>query len=164
MAGEKRFRTSLFGFNKSDVNYYIEKILREFENKLKEKDDEISTLKTKNSELQARYDEVSKKSNQSYEEKAKVASALIKAQEAADLIVEEARKQAEEEKKKLEGMIEEKREELVDIKEQLKVLKADVIYLLKKFDEQLDGIINEDAIEEAEETEEFEEVREETAS
>jgi hypothetical protein len=30
MAGEKRFGTSLFGFKQSDVNSYIEKILREF--------------------------------------------------------------------------------------------------------------------------------------
>jgi len=28
MAGEKRFGTALFGFKKTDVNSYIEKILR----------------------------------------------------------------------------------------------------------------------------------------
>ena len=37
MPGEKRFGTSLFGFKKSDVNSYIEKILKEFDDKLKER-------------------------------------------------------------------------------------------------------------------------------
>ncbi len=41
MSGEKRFRTSLFGFKKSDVNLYIEKILKDFEDRLREKDEEI---------------------------------------------------------------------------------------------------------------------------
>ena len=43
MAREKRFRTSFMGgFKKSDVNAYIERILKEFDEKLKSKDDEIS--------------------------------------------------------------------------------------------------------------------------
>ena len=44
MPGEKRFGTSLFGFSKSDVNLYIEKILKEFDDKLKSKDEEINAI------------------------------------------------------------------------------------------------------------------------
>ena len=47
MPGEKRFRTSFMGgFKKSDVNSYIEKILTEFDGKLKDKDNEILSLKS----------------------------------------------------------------------------------------------------------------------
>ena len=45
MAGRKDL-AQLFGFKQSDVNSYIEKILREFDDKLKEKENEIIELKT----------------------------------------------------------------------------------------------------------------------
>jgi len=141
MPGEKRFGTSLFGFRKSDVNSYIEKMLREFDDKLKEKDDEIAALKNQSIEIKARYEELSKKADQINEDRAKIADVLIKAQEKAELILEDARNQAIEEKKKLEQMIEQEREKLVDIKEELKALKAAVAETLKKYESQLDDII-----------------------
>jgi len=57
MAGEKRFGTALFGFKKTDVNSYIEKILREFDEKLKEKDNEITALKNQCRELRIKYED-----------------------------------------------------------------------------------------------------------
>ena len=141
MPGEKRFRTSMFGFKKSDVNSYIEKILREFEDKLKEKDDEISSLKNQSRDIRQKYDELAKKADQINEDRAKIADVLIKAQEKAELMMEDARLQALEEKKKLEEMIEQERERLVDIKAELKTLKSEVVNTLKKYDNQLGDII-----------------------
>lgn len=144
MPGEKRFGTSLFGFKKSDVNSYIEKILREFDDKLKEKDDEIASLKNQGRELRAKYEELAKKADQINDDRAKIADVLIKAQEKAELILEDARNQAIEEKKRLEEIIEQEREKLVDIKEELKTLKAAVANILKKHETQLGEIINSD--------------------
>jgi len=140
MAGEKRFRTSLFGFKKSDVNTYIEKIVMEFDGKLKEKDDEIFSVKNLYREFKQKYDDLSGKADQINEDRAKIADVLIKAQEKAEMIIEEARAKAAEEKKQLEGMIEAEREKLVDIKEELKVLKAEVINTLKKYETQLNEL------------------------
>ena len=51
MARKRKFGTSLFGFKKSNVNAYIERIVREFDQRLKEKDEEISSLKLEKTKL-----------------------------------------------------------------------------------------------------------------
>lgn len=145
MPGEKRFRTSFMGgFKKSDVNAYIEKILREFDDKLKEKDDEIAILKNQNKEYKFKYDELQRKADQINDDRAKIADVLIQAQEKAQLMIEDARAEALEEKRKLEGIIEIEREKLVDIRKEVKMLKGEVVSTLKKYESQLSGYIVED--------------------
>lgn len=143
MAGEKRFGTSLFGFKKFDVNQYIETILREFDEKLKEKDEEINNLKNQGREIKSKLEDFIHKTDQINEDRAKIADVLIKAQEKADLIVEDAKIQAIDEKKKLESMIEQEKEKLVDMKTEIKVLKTEVISTLKKYENQLSDFISE---------------------
>ncbi|MCR4434701.1 MAG: hypothetical protein QHH06_03765 [Clostridiales bacterium] len=137
MSGEKRFRTSIFGFSKSDVNSYIEKIISEYDHKLKEKEEEIAALKNNAKETRLKYEELFKKAEQINEDRAKIADVLIKAQEKAEIMIEDAKNQALEEKKKIEKLVEEEKEKLVDIKEQLKVLKTEVTSTLKRYEGQL---------------------------
>lgn len=140
MAGEKRFGTSLFGFKQSDVNSYIEKILREFDDKLKEKENEIAGLKNQCREIRIKYEDIARKTDQISEDRAKIADVLIKAQEKADTILDEARIQSVEERKKLSELAEKEKEKLVDIKQEIKMLKQDVAKVLKKYEEELDII------------------------
>ncbi len=144
MPGEKRFGTSLFGFKKVDVNTYIEKLLREFDDKLKEKDEEISALKNQNREFKQKYEELFRKADQINEDRERIASVLIKAQQQAQSMLLEAREEALEEKRKLEETIEIEKEKLVDIRQELKTLKSEVVNTLKKYEAQLGGIINEE--------------------
>lgn len=149
MPGEKRFRSSFMGgFNKVDVNTYIEKILREFDDKLKEKDDEIAALKNQGRDYRLKYEELLQKSDQINDDRAKIANVLIKAQEKAALMLEDARVEALEEKKKLEETIEQEREKLVDLRQEIKTLKGEVINTLKKYESQL-GTFEKDSDEEA---------------
>jgi archaellum component FlaC len=141
MPGEKRFRTSLFGFGKSDVNLYIEKILKEFDDKLKAKDEEIADLKEQVKDIKSKYDDLVSKADMINEDRSKIAEVLIKAQEKAEIILEDARAEALEEKKKLEETIEAEKEKLVDIKRELNILKTEAINALKKYESQLSGII-----------------------
>ncbi|HHY64453.1 MAG TPA: hypothetical protein GX501_05345 [Clostridiaceae bacterium] len=133
MSGEKKFGTSLFGFNKSDVNAYIEKILYEFDHRLKEKDDEISNLKLQIREMKARYESAAQNSEFFAKEKERIASALITAQEKADAIIEEAVRRAEEEKNRLEQALEKEREKIIDIKRDIKTMKEQVADILTRF-------------------------------
>ena len=111
MAREKRFRTSFMGgFKKADVNQYIEQILKEFDEKLKSKDEEIAALKNENKDLRYRYEELQRRADEINETRAKIADVLIQAQEKAEKMVEEARIEAVEEKKKLEETIESEKE------------------------------------------------------
>lgn len=133
MSGEKRFGSSPFGFNKSDVNAYIEKIIHEFDQRLKEKDDEISNLKLQIREMKARYESTSQDNQILSKEKERIAGALIKAQEKADAIIEEARARAAEEKARLEQALETERERIIDIKRDIKNIKAQVVEMLTKY-------------------------------
>lgn len=145
MPGEKRFRTSFMGgFKKVDVNSYIEKILREFDDKLKEKDDEIVSLKNQSKDIRSKYEEFAKKADQINDDRTKIADVLIKAQEKAELMLEDARVEALEEKKKLEDVIEQEKERLVDIRQEMKNLKSEVVNTLKKYETQLGTFISED--------------------
>lgn len=145
MPGEKRFGTSMFGFKKSDVNAYIEKILREFEDKLNEKDDEISALKSQLRDLRTKYEELSMRADQIKDDRSKIADVLIQAKENAELILENAKLQAIDERKKLEDMVEREKEKLVDIKAELKTLKSEVVNTLKKYEGQLSEMIEVEA-------------------
>lgn len=133
MSGEKKFGSSAFGFNKSDVNAYIEKIIHEFDQRLKEKDDEISNLKLQIREMKTRYESASQDNQNLSREKERIASALIKAQEKADNILEEAKARAAEEKVMLEQALENEREKIIDIKRDVKTMKTQVIDMLNKF-------------------------------
>ncbi len=145
MPGEKRFRTSfLGGFKKADVNTYIEKILREFDDKLKEKDDEIAVLKNQSKEYRSKYEELLKKADQINDDRAKIADVLIKAQEKAQLMLEDARMEAIEEKRQLEDVIEREKEKLIDIRQEMKLLKIEVVNTLKKYEVQLGSFITDD--------------------
>ncbi len=143
MAGERRFGTSFMGFTKPDVNSYIERMLKEFDERLKQKDDEIAILKNQNREIRIKYEDLERRTNQLSDDRVKIADAIIKAQEKAENILEEARQQAIEEKKKLESAVEEEKEKLVDIKKELKQLKTEVVSRLKKFDTQLSEVLDE---------------------
>lgn len=137
MSGEKKFGTSVFGFNKSDVNAYIEKIIHEFDQRLKEKDDEISNLKLQIREMKARFETAANESDFLNREKEKIASALITAQEKADAILEEAKNRAEQEKIRLEAALEAEREKIIDIKHEVKTMKSQVAEALAKFQNML---------------------------
>ncbi|NMB33360.1 MAG: hypothetical protein GX992_03855 [Clostridium sp.] len=141
MAGEKRFGTAFLGFKQSDVNSYIEKILREFDDKLKEKDNEIIILKSQFRELRIKYEDIARKSEQVGEDRAKIADVLIKAQEKAELILQEAREQAEQERRKLSEMTEQEKEKFVDMKHEMKLLKQEITKTLKKYEMDLDRVI-----------------------
>jgi cell division initiation protein len=146
MSGEKRFGSSVLGgFAKSDVNAYIERMLKEFDERLKQKDNEISMLKNQNRELRIKYEDIERRMGQVNEDRVKIADAIIIAKEKAESVIEEARKEALEEKKKLEQTIESEKEKLVDVKRELKSLKTEVIQRLKKFEQQITEVIDDEA-------------------
>ncbi len=144
MSGEKIFSSSLFGYNKKDVNSYLEKINKEYGDKLKIKEREIVDIKTQYRDMKNKYDEISASLAEIKENRERVANALITAQEQAKKIIEEAKKKAVDEKKKLEQQVEKEKEKLVDIKQELKVLKVEVVDTLKKYEGQLSDFIKEE--------------------
>ena len=143
MDSETKFRMSAMGYNKNDVNGYIEQITQEYQNKVKEKDDELVKLRNQMKEYKTQLDENSKKADNTVEGKTKIAEVLIKAQVTADGIVNEAKIVAIEEKRKIEEAIEKDREKLVDLKAEIKKLRTAVEETLIVFQSELSTFIKE---------------------
>lgn len=144
MDSEMKFRTSAMGYNKNDVNNYIEQITEEYQNKIKEKDDELVKLRNQMKEYKTQLDETSKGTEDRTEDKTKIADVLIKAQATAENIIEEAKKAAIEEKRKIEEAIEQDREKLVDLKAELKKLRTSVEETLTAFHTDLNSFVKDD--------------------
>ena len=68
----KKFGTSLFGFKKADVNAYLERVIREFDKRLKELEAENSELKSQNNELRSKYEQLSQEADSIVKEKIKL--------------------------------------------------------------------------------------------
>lgn len=143
MPGEKRFRNSTMGFNREDVNAYIEKIMVEYDNKLKDKEVEIAALKSDLREYKQKYEVLFQKAEEVKEERDKIATVMLKAQEQACLIIEEAQIRALEEKEKYDLLIGEEKARLADIRRYLTHLKSEVIDTMKKVEGDLEEYIEE---------------------
>lgn len=141
MAGEKRFRNSLIGFNKSDVAAYMEKIIKEYGDQIRLRDEEIVSLKAKKNELEERCGKLQKKVDAQTDDREKIANVLLKAQEKADEVIKNAQEQADVERKKLEAELESDREKIVEAKGELKVLRKQAMDTMKNFTISLQGIM-----------------------
>lgn len=137
MAGEKKFRTGM-GYNKDDVNEFLERIMTEFDGRLKGKDDEIASLKQQLRDSRAKCDSLSADTVTAAKERDMIARALIQAQEKAESVIEAARAEALAEKDKLEKLLESERERLIDIKRDIRQLKDQVAEVTARFKGQLD--------------------------
>lgn len=142
MAGEKRFRSAFFGgFNKSDVAAYMEKLVLGYDQKIREKDEQISNLKTKNLELEKLYIEYKEKAGNAIEDRERIAEILILAKEKADEIIMTAEEAAKEEKRKLEVELEIERERIVEARAELKELRKQALDTMKSFSVQLQDMV-----------------------
>jgi cell division initiation protein len=138
VSGEKKFRTGVSGYNKEDVNEYIERILSEFDTRLKEKDDEIAGLKTQLRDVKNRLDQAGSDVTAAAKDRERISSVLIQAQQKADAMIEDARAEAEAEKARLEKLLEGHREALIDIKRDIRDMKAHVTDMLSRYAANLD--------------------------
>ena len=138
---KKRFRSAMSGYNKDDVNKYIENMMDEYEAKIVEKETVIKDLNKKMEDMQAMYDDLKSREDALSKEKAGITKALMKANELSDQIVKEAKDTAFKEVAELEVRAAEEREKIVDIKKQLAALQASAAKLLEKFSDSLDKTI-----------------------
>lgn len=133
MAGEKRFGTSLFGFKKKHVNSYTEKMLADFESMIRSKDEEIASLKNQMKETRAKYEEIAVTKEQ-------ISQVLIEAHDRAGQILAKAGADADEERKKLEGLLEGDRERLVDSRKHIKQFRERAAEAFDEFLKKLDDM------------------------
>ncbi len=104
----KLFRTSLFGYNKADVSNYIEKASGEFAASLEKKEAEVARLNERLNAVLAEAELLRQTKSQFDSVKDSISNALLKAEENATSIIEEAKRKAVEEKLKIQNEIDRK--------------------------------------------------------
>lgn len=148
---EKIFGNAMFGFDKNDVNTYIEKMVKDFENNIREKDEEITLLKVQNKDLKKKYEEVSARKENSSQDKDKIIDVLLRAQENAERIIKDAKEQGRVEKEKLEKelnsekqrifeQLRKDKQKIVDVRQQLNALKKQAKIVVENFEQDLDSV------------------------
>ena len=135
---KKRFRSSMSGYNKDEVNKYIEKMMEEYEAKIAQKDTVINSMQETIDDVQKKHEELKGREDTLHKEKDNITKALFKANELSDQIVKEAKESAFKEVTELEIKAEEEREKIVDLKKQLATLQANAAKLLEKFSDSLE--------------------------
>ena len=141
---EKGFKKTLFGFNKADVNSYVAKMLDEFDAKIKQLENENSRLKRDNEEIVSKYETLCSEREKILKDKERIAEAIINANEKAEIIVEQAKQKAIEERNMVHELVESEKEKLVDIKERIRLLSKTVSDTLKVHEDQLNNIVEND--------------------
>ncbi|MCK5757589.1 MAG: DivIVA domain-containing protein [Clostridiales bacterium] len=144
---QKRFQSSMFGFNKGTVNTYIENLTKDYEEKLTSKDLEIEKLISQLKKVNKKYEEIKLEEERILTEKEKISQALVSANEKADKIVEDAKERITAEVVELEATAENEREKIVDIKRELKEMKAEASGILEKYEKAINEIVINNSVE-----------------
>ena len=127
----------LFGLNRKDVELYIAGIKSDYEAELKKQNTELLAMKAENAKLNERLNEMLNNKKSVEEAKANISEVLIKAEQQAKAIIEDAKNQAIEERQEIDPMIEAEKENLIDAKIELAMLKDKAKDLITKFTEDL---------------------------
>lgn len=131
------FAQEKHGFNKAQVNQYIEELTRSHLQAAAEKDKLCASLNVQLENLKQKYDELLSQYQLLLNDKDKIAAALINAEVIAQNIIAETQKSAETEKQRLEAQAEDQRNLIVDRNKMLRDMRFEICSLFDKFKQNL---------------------------
>lgn len=134
---EDNISKGLFGLNRKDVELYIAEIRSDYEAELKKQNTELLAMKAENAKLNERLNEMLNDKRTIDETKASISEVLIRAEQQAKIIIEDAKNKAIEERQELDTLIEAEKEKLIDAKIELAMLKDKAKDLIAKFTDDL---------------------------
>ena len=137
---EDNISKGLFGLNKKEVESYIAEIKADYENELKKQNTELLAMKAENAKLNERLNALLNDKRAIDEAKANISEVLIKAEQQAKAIIEDAKNQAIEERQEIDVLIEAEKEKLIDTKIELAMLKDKAKDLINKFTDDLTSL------------------------
>lgn len=126
----KKFRSRLFGFRKSDVCEYIQGMNTEFSERLQQKEAECQNLRKELYDLRRRTAEMQA-------EKDKVAGALIQAEEKAKEIVSATEQEAEDKRRTLEQDYKAEQEKLRAIRAEIADVRKAALDAIQQFEKKM---------------------------
>ena len=127
------------GYNKEQVNRYIEELTRRYEAALTAKDRELAQVKSNLEETKKQWDVINGEYQTMKGDKDRIATILIDSQVRAEQIVADARREAEEEKQSLIKESDDKRDLLVARNKMLRDMRLDVAGLFDEFKQNIEA-------------------------
>ncbi|MGI6529381.1 MAG: hypothetical protein ACOX3J_06825 [Clostridia bacterium] len=140
--GNKVFDTEFSGFNKKQVNEYIEKLVSQYQQSLSEKAKECDELRAKSEQLASKLNELSTAYIQAQEEKTKIADVLINAENTAKNIIAQAQEESAKERERLSIQADEKRMLIVDLNKSIRDMRLEVEEVIEKAKNSLDNAVS----------------------
>ncbi|MBR5517865.1 MAG: DivIVA domain-containing protein [Clostridia bacterium] len=117
------FRGALFGYNKKDVQKYVEEISINFNTQLNGLKAEIDRLNEQKAEIEAQRAEIEKR-------KTAISEAIISAQEQGEKIIAQSREKGEAEYQDMQNKIAEENQKLVKIRREIVNIRRNAIKTL----------------------------------
>jgi len=139
MDSEKKFVNEMFGYNKQEVEEHIKELKAEYESRLQAEKSESNRL---SNELTIVKKKLERYEIDYVERQEKVANALITAEDQSKKIIENARIEANEERERIEHLIEMEKEKLLDIKKEVIDLKERTIRIMDKYSEEMNSLLD----------------------
>ncbi len=139
MDSEKKFASEMFGYNKQEVEEYVKELKAEYESRLQAEKSESNRL---SNELTIVKKKLERYEIDYVERQEKVANALITAEDQSKKIIENARIEANEERERIEHLIEMEKEKLLDIKKEVIDLKERTIRIMDKYSEDMNSLLD----------------------
>ena len=137
---EDNISTGLFGLNRRDVENYIADLKKDYEEELRRQNQELLAMKTENSKLNERLNQLLSNQRELDEAKRNISDVLFKAEQQAKQIVEDAKAKAIEERQEIDILIEAEKEKLIDAKIELAMLKDKAKDLISKFTDDITNL------------------------
>ncbi len=137
---EDNISTGLFGLNRKDVENYIADLKKDYEDELRRQNQELLAMKTENSKLNERLNQLLSNQRELDEAKRNISDVLFKAEQQAKQIVEDAKTKAIEERQEINTLIEAEKEKLIDAKIELAMLKDKAKDLISKFTDDITNL------------------------
>lgn len=130
---DENISKGLFGLNRKEVENYISDIKSDYEAELKRQNQELLAMKSENSKLNDRINQLISDRKEIEEAKKNISDVLFKAEQQAKQIVEDAKAKAMEERQEIDAQIEVEKEKLIDAKIELAMLKDKAKEVMNRF-------------------------------
>ena len=138
-----KLKKGLLGFRKKYVNEYIATLVEKYEKQISEYQEENSILKKQNAVLIEENAESFKKITELESEREYISKAVISAELRAKKVMDETAEEMEKLKANKMAEIAVANEELEKLRDQINSLKASAVATLRKYETQMDSLVNE---------------------
>ncbi len=137
MGKGKIFKTGLFGFRKKSVLAYVDSLAKNYSDELAAKEEELTRLRAENKQLSEQNAEYAKQVGSMQSEREYIANAIILAEQEAQRLLEDARKDVDVRRAELEKSLEEDTARAKQARAELTAMHEKARSIVKEYEDKL---------------------------